>query len=391
MFPSPAQPVHAVFVYRRLVQIARRADLRILVPVPWFPFIDRLPRYRWRARLPREATVGELHAEFPRFLSIPRFFKSLDGVFAGIAVWRAARRIRREFPFELVDAHLAYPDGYAGLQVARRLGIPLTVTLRGHDINDFPAHPGRRRQIVEVLRAAGRVMSVADALRRAAVALGAPAERTETVPNGVETRFFQPLARGAAREALGLPQDRRIVVAVGHLVERKGQYLVVEALAELRRAGHVVPLYVIVGGAGEEGNHRPEIERRIAAHGLERDVLLVGPKQNEDLGTWYSAADVMCLASSKEGWANVLLESLACGTPVVATDVWGTPEVIRSPAYGVLVQRTPASIAAGLTTALTTTWDRDAMVRYARTFSWEDVGARVVHNYELALAGGKAP
>src|SRR5207249_1623919 len=160
--------------------------------------------------------------------------KPLDPIFLFLAVWREVRGMRGEFEPDLIDAHLAWPDGAGARLLARVLGKPFTITLRGHDVNEFPRFPWRRRQIVAALHGASRVMSVADALRRAAVDLGCPSEKTEAIPNGVVMDLFVPRDRREARERLGLPLDARIVLSVGHLVERKGHHIAVEAIARLR-------------------------------------------------------------------------------------------------------------------------------------------------------------
>jgi glycosyltransferase involved in cell wall biosynthesis len=385
MYPNPAQPVHAVFVHRRISHVAQLCDVRVLSPIPYFPFAWHLKRYAHRRRIPSAAKIDGVAVSYPRFLSVPKFLKPLDGILMFLAVWWHARKLRQSFDPDVIDTQLAYPDGYAGLLLARLLGKPMTVTLRGHDINVFPGHPIRRRQIVRALRGASRVMSVADALRRAAVELGCPEERTETIPNAVDGRLFYPEDRQAARDRLGLPADRQIVISVGHLVERKGHHLVLEAMRRIKQRDGTVFYYVIVGAPGEEGNTLPALRQQVADCGLSNDVLFAGAVLNEELGDWYSAADASCLASAKEGWANVLLESLACGTPVVATNVWGTPEVIREGEHGALVERTAESIAGGLVAALSRAWDRGALTRYARSFNWSDVARRVVENYESAL------
>jgi teichuronic acid biosynthesis glycosyltransferase TuaC len=117
-------------------------------------------------------------------------------------------------------------------------------------------------------------------------------------------------------------------------------------------------------------------------------VSLVGSKPNDELKYWFSAADVSCLASSREGWANVLLESLACGTPVVATRVWGAPEVINSPQLGILVDQTVESIGEGLKVALGKEWDHGILIRYASSRTW-DVVAEEVENFLAARLAGE--
>lgn len=390
LFPSRAQPVHAIFVYNRLSHLAAHpqisGNLRVIAPIPYFPFDRLIPKYAERHQIPRRDTIGNLQVVYPRFLSIPAILKPLDGFFVLLSAWWAARRLRREFDFDVIDAHLAFPDGFAGVFLARHWRKPLAITLRGHDINVLPTDrfPVRKRQIQFALRHADRVIGVADALRRGAVALGAEAIKTATISNGVDLERFFPGSKAEARKRLGLPQNRQIVLSVGRIVENKGYHLIVEALHQLRTVGQGIPYLVIVGGAADEALYPAKLKETIARLGLESDVLLAGPQLNESLRDWYCAADVYCLASETEGWPNVLLEALACGTPVVATTTWGTPEIICSPDYGVLVERSAESLAQGLQLALTKEWKSQVMVDYAATHTWQNVAEKVIENFAQA-------
>lgn len=385
MFPNRAEPVHAVFVHNRVAHVAKHCEVRVLSPIPYFPLAWLLKRYSHRRSIPKRDRIGELDVQYPRFLSIPKVCKPLDGVFLFLSLWWAVRRLRQHFEFDLIEAHLAFADGFACWLLARLLNKPLVVTLRGHDINVVPRHPVRRWQVRCALRGADRVIAVADALRRAAIPLGCHPGKLAVVPNGVDTTLFSPGDRLDARRRLRLPPEGKVVLSVGHLVERKGFHLVIEALHLLRESGIRDVHYVVVGGPGEEGNFLPAIHRQIRRFSLEPHVFLAGPQLNHTLRDWYNAADVFCLASSKEGRANVLLESLACGTPVVATNVWGNPEVITGPEYGLLVERSPESIAAALRTALTKIWDRSVIAQYATTHTWNATATRVIENFDEAF------
>jgi glycosyltransferase involved in cell wall biosynthesis len=385
LFPSRAQPVHAVFVYNRLKHVAERCDLRVIAPIPYFPFDGFIAKYAERRAIPRRDQFGNLQVFYPRFLSIPAILKPLDGFFVLLSVWWAARKLRREFDFDLIDAHLAFPDGFASVFLARLWRKPLTVTLRGHDVNVLPRFPIRKRQIQFALRHADRVIAVADALRRGAITLGAAPDKAVTISNGVDLQTFFPVPKAEARTRLNLPRDRQIVLSVGRIVENKGYHLIVEALQQLRAAGQAMPYLVLVGGAADEALYPAKLKATIAAFGMQNDVLLAGAQLNDTLRDWYSAADVYCLASATEGWPNVLLESLACGTPVVATNTWGTPEIICSDEYGLLVERSAESLAQGLQTALSKEWNSQAMVAYAATHTWQNVAKKVVENFASAL------
>ena len=389
LFPSRAQPVHAVFVHNRLKHVAAhpqvQGNLRVIAPIPYFPFDRFIAKYAERHQIPHRDTFDTIEVLYPRFLSIPAILKPLDGFFVLLAVWLAARQLRCEFTFDVIDAHLAFPDGYAGVFLSRLWRKPLTITLRGHDVNVLPRFPLRKRQIQFALRHADRVIAVAEALRRGALALGALPTKSVTISNGVDLAKFFPTPKAEARQRLNLPPHRRIMLSVGRIVENKGYHLIVEALHQMRQSGQEIPYLVVVGGAADEALYPAKLKETITQLGMENDVLLAGAQLNETLRDWYSAADVYCLASETEGWPNVLLESLACGTPVVTTNTWGTPEIICSDEYGLLVERSAASIAQGLQTALAKEWKSQVMVAYAATHTWQNVAEKAVQNFDAVI------
>jgi len=393
MFPSSGLPRFGVFVRHRLRCVAARADLRVVSGVPAFPLAARLlGRYQPRRAIPRrELHAGPpgdgappLEARYPRFLSVPAVLKPLDGPSLALAVlWELARLRREGFAPDVIDAHLAYPDGFAAVLVGALTGLPVTITVRGHDLNFMSQFPVRWAMTRFALRHADRVMGVCQALVDAAVAAGADREAAVAVINGVDTALFRPIPREEARAALGLPADRKIVVSVGHPTERKGFHVLIDALSRMAAPR---PLLAIVGGAGQEGDYRAELEARVRRLALDDDVRFAGAVANDELRPWYAAADVSALASSREGWANVLFESMACGVPVVATNVWGTPECISRPEYGILVgARTAEAFAEALRDALyERAWDAGALVAYAARNTWDRVGER--HLAELRAA-----
>lgn len=383
MFPNRALPVHAVFVQQRIQALARRVSLEVCSPVPTFPVVDQVVgKYAHRRDIPAFEEQGGLRCHFPRFTSLPMVAKPLDGW----AVYRTLRSFldRPEFRDRVVhlDAHLAFPDGWAAVRLARERNLPVTVTLRGHDINELAATRGRRRMVIEALRGADRVFGVAKALCDGAREL-APDARTVVSSNGVDPERFHPVDRRLARRELGLPEDARIVVAVGHLVRRKGVHHLLEAAGQLRSAGRDTVHVVVVGAPGEEGNFEPELRRIAESPALRGAVHFVGAIPNPELHRWYSAADVSCLASEKEGWPNVVLESLACGVPVVATAVWGTPEILCRDDLGLLTPYGEVdALASRLAEAFDREWDADGLRAYACEHTWDDTAAKLVERFE---------
>jgi glycosyltransferase involved in cell wall biosynthesis len=269
------------------------------------------------------------------------------------------------YDFDVIDAHYFYPDGVAAALLARSFGKPLTITARGTDLNLIPQYALPRRMIQWAARQAEASIGVCAALTDVLRGWGVPEARLHVMRNGVDLERFRPEAPRLARQALGIGAAP-VLLSVGHLVERKGHHLVIQAMPEVLRR-HPKALLLVVG----EGEERPRLEALIRQLGVADHVRLTGAVPNDRLAQWYSAADALVLASSREGWANVLLEAMACGTPVVATNIWGTPEVVAEEAVGVLLaQRSAEGVAEGICRLLQAPRDRAYVRQYAERFSW---------------------
>jgi glycosyltransferase involved in cell wall biosynthesis len=374
LYPNGTMPQHGLFVHRRVEAVARAGvQARVVAPVPFFP--RALPLSRWRAwaRVPAQERLGKIAVSHPRYLHAPGPGMYAQAASMARGVLPHVRSLRREFDFQLVDAHYIYPDGVAAVRLARALDVPCVLTARGSDINLLPRFGGVRRQITWALQHADAVVAVSSALAQAMRALGAPPERLHVVPNGIDRDVFHYGDPAAARQKLGIYSDERMLLSVGSLNELKGHALVIAAVARLRARGIRTHYHII--GAGEE---RARLEALIASLQLDDSVSLVGALPNERLRPWYQAASLFVLASSREGWPNVLNEALACGTPVVATKVGGVPEIVRHGENGVLMERSIEAIADAIAAGLERSWDRPALAAAATRTSWADVADRVV-------------
>ncbi len=379
VFPNPSQPTLGVFVQARVERVARHCEIVVMAPVPWFP-LNRLLRGKARSGIVRREHQGNLTVYHPRFLSVPGVLKCLDGLFYFLSLLPQIRRLRHEFPFDLIDAHFAYPDGMAAVILGRVFGCPVTVTLRG-TIVPLARYRLRRSQIRWTLRAAARIFSVSDSLRELAVALGAPPEKIRVIPNGVDTETFRLASRGEARTALGLPAERPLLLSVGILTPRKGHQRVLEALPGVVHR-HPDLLYVVVGGPSAEGDTGPLLARMTQALHLGDHVRLVGARPHEEIPRWLAAADLFCLATSNEGRANVLMEALACGVPVVTTRVGGNAEIVQDGRNGLLVPLGDAvALSRALVAGLGMDWDREGIAGPWRGQSWDRTAAAVLAEF----------
>jgi glycosyltransferase involved in cell wall biosynthesis len=313
-------------------------------------------------------------------LSVPGTLKSLDGLLYATSLLRFLSRLRRRFQFDLIDAHFAYPDGLAAVLLGRVFRCPVVITLRGSIVR-LSTYSLHRPQLRFALRKAARVIAVSQSLKEAAIRLGIDPEKIRVIPNGVDTTRFYPRNREAARRQLRLPADRTILLSIGGLNEGKGHHRVVGLLPRLISA-YPDLLFVIVGGERPSDTVRPLINRLIERRGLADHVHLVGERPHEEIPIWLASADLLCLATRSEGWANVLLEATACARPVVTTHVGGNPEVLPDESLGILVPPDDDhALEEAIRRALRSEWDTKAMVAHAAAYSWDRAAAAVLDEF----------
>ncbi len=372
LFPSSHQPGAGLFIRERMFRVGRQLPLTVVSPVPWFPLQGLLRRWRpgFRAGAPAHESQQGIDVWFPRFFSVPGLFKGLDGLMMALGAWPRLRRLRREGRLDIIDAHFAYPDGYAAVLLGRWLGVPVTVTLRGTEAR-LAKDPRVAGKLKWALRHASRVFSVSESLRQVALALGIAPGHVRVVGNGVDLQRFSPLPQSEARLALNLPPGAPVLITVGALVERKGFHRVIELLPALRRCFPDL-IYLVVGGSSPEGDWSARLKEQVRELGMGDAVRFLGPVAPDELRVPLSAASVFVLATRNEGWANVLLEAMGCGIPVVATDVGGNAEVISSSDLGSIVPfGDPQALQRAIEVALTKSWDTAAILAHAQRNAWD--------------------
>ncbi len=372
LYPNAATPNHGIFVENRLRHLTQAGvTATVIAPLPWFP-----GRFRHLAAVPATETRFGLTIHHPRYLALPGLGMALSPtLLARAAAPTLARLLTGSTPPKLIDAHYVFPDGVAAVALGRRFALPVVITARGSDITQFPAYFIPRRLILAAARRAAALIAVSDGLHRAMAALGIPPDRVTVLRNGIDTTLFRPAAREASRAALGLTGPT--LVSVGALIPRKGHDLTIQALT------HLPAWTLLIAGEGPE---RDPLTRLAAKLGVANRVRLLGPLPHADLPALYTAADISVLSSSREGWANVLLESLACGTPVVASPIPGNDEVITAPQAGrIAAARTPEAIADAIQALAAAPPSREATAAYASAFSWDATTAGQIEVFRKAL------
>ena len=363
LYPNAARPAHGIFVETRLRQLVASGQVQstVVAPVPWFPFRhSAFGAYAAQARAPRAEIRNGIEVLHPRFPLLPKVGMTAAPFLLYRGVLPIVERMHRERGFDLIDAHYFYPDGVAAAMLGRRLGVPVVITARGTDINVLPQHRLPRRMIRWAARQAAAVVAVSQSLKDRLVALGVEAERIQVLRNGVDLELFNPEGRDRLRAELALRGPT--LLSVGNLLAFKGHGIAIEALS-------LLPGYeLMIAGDGPD---RAAFEALARQCGVSERVRFVGSLGQPELREYYCAADALILASSREGWPNVLLEAMACGTPVVATAVGGMPEIVSSIDAGVLVkERSAAALARAVRELFAHAGERAATRRFAERFGW---------------------
>ncbi|MHB0954792.1 MAG: glycosyltransferase [Pirellulaceae bacterium] len=377
-FPHEGAPSWGIFVYQRLAALARRVPLEVVSPVPTFPLLSP----GRGSRHPHVSQWQELTVYRPSFFYVPGILKSLDARFyaTGLRSW-LAERIDQWRP-DLLDAHFIWPDGVAVSRLAQHFGLPYSITLRGK-IYPCLEVPLQRRQCAEALRGAAAVISVDQRMADIAHELGANESRIHVIPNGIDLERFQPGDRAVVRRQLGLPREGPLIVSVGHLGERKGHR---ETILALARLPNDVRLVLVGDQSKAHRGGKRELEELARSVGVLDRVVFAGRQPFARVPLYYQAADVSVLASWREGCPNVVLESLACGTPVVATDVGSVPLMIDDGLNGRIVPpRDAARLAAAIAETLAEQIPPKRVVGSPAVRSWDEVANEV---YELFQSEG---
>ena len=384
LYPNAATPRFGAFVARSLEALAAREGWQVTVINP----IGAPPLALGRYRALKAAAIDGLECGVsvyrPRFPLIPKLGGTVNPALIARAVLPLARRLHAQAPFDLVDAQFFYPDGPAAAQIARALGLPLSIKARGADIHYWGAKPRAHAHILEAGGQATGLLAVCAALADDMAAIGLPRDKIELHYTGLDRDRFRPmqhaqLRRRLARElGIALPDGAPVLASVGALIPRKGQSLVIEALSYLPEA----TILLLVGRGPDESSLRALARER----GVEGRVHVLGSLGHDLLPLVLSAADAMVLPSASEGLANAWVESLACGTPLVITDAGGAREVVTAPEAGRIVARDPLAIAEGVRALLADPPARDDVAALADRFSWQANAAALDDYYRRLLA-----
>lgn len=365
VFPTSAEPYRGIYVYETVRALQRHAEIKVFCTHSQFPrsrmLQPRSLRYREIDPLYRPSSVDVAYVTYPVFPVISRPLNS------SICASRLLDPIR-QFDPDLILSYWVYPEGKSACEVGLKLKVPVVVGALGSDLRRI----GDRitlHLVKKTLRQASAVLTVSSELRERAIRLGAPMNRTIAILNGCDSSTFKAQDRNQARSAFGIELDAEVIVFVGWLAPLKGLpelMVAFEALAAERPKARLV----VIG----EGEMQAKIQSWSQCAALTGKVIHLANQTHSEIARWLAASNLLTLPSHSEGCPNVVIEALACGRPVVASNVGGIPELLDSNCGVLVPPATPSALAAALATALDHRWDEARIASHYRR-SWHDVAA----------------
>lgn len=379
-FPDAVRPTLGIIMARQILALARRegVEVEVIAPLrlPVFP-LSLAQRHRRLRAIPLEERWEGLSVRRPRYRTLPKRVAHEPRVLARTLL-PLLRGVRERFAYDIVAAQFFWPEGPASVFLGEQLGVPVSIKGRGPDVEMKARDPRLRQLIVEAGKEADGVLAISEDLKERMAALGMPKERIEVHYTGIDRSLFRVREMEAEKAALGLSGP--VLLTAGNLIPRKGHLLLIEALRLLDGAT------LLVAGTGPE---MPLLRKRARELGVERRVRFLGVVPHHRMPRLYSAADVTVHGASLEGLSNVLVESLACGTPVVATAVGGAGEAVTRMEAGRLVRQDPAAIAAAVRELLINPPPRELVASSVASFSWERSGATLEAHLRAVVEGYK--
>jgi glycosyltransferase involved in cell wall biosynthesis len=360
-FPTSAVSYRGHSAFHTLQYLKDHADVNVICPLTAYPQVPGLtPRIFDQPDLSyRPPGIPTRYFQYP---AVPLITRPVNGLIC----LHYLRPYLKQLQPDVILNYWLYPEGFAALRAGRKLGIPVIVGSIGSDLRRIQ-DAVTRRLVRQTVSEADAVLTVSEDLRRTAIELGARPGKVTTILNGCDTSVFHPADRREMRHKLGCDAAGKLILFVGSLLESKGLGELLDAFAALASSRSDTRL-VLIG----EGGYRPILEQKAKACGAMDRVSVLGRQSSATVADWMRAADLFCLPSYSEGCPNVIVEALASGLPIVATDVGGIPELV-APQCGILVEpRQAGTLRAALDAALARDWDTQLIGRTFRR-GWQEV------------------
>ena len=382
LFPNKNEPNHGIFVKNRIIQYhSYNHSITVFVPVAYTPLLQKYKNSFYFKGLIHLDMTDNVRIIYFKYFHVPKIGMLIQPFSIFLYGYFAIKKHLKEIHFDVIDAHYLYPDGVAAAWLSKVFKLPLIQSARGSDINVFFNYRIPRSLILNALKISDKIITVSDELKNKLTRHGIDADKIHTIPNGIDHYKFYPDPK-LYNKRLKRKQNVKRLLMVGHLKKQKGQDLLVKALRSLdeRNLPYRIVAYFIGHGPLES-----TIVKESEIKNCRNRMIYAGVVPNDELVKWYNRVDVLCLLSESEGSPNVILEALACGLPVLATDVGDLKTIINEKIGVITPNRDVDTIVNALNEMLNQTWDRQFIANYSRQFDWTQVSKKTVTVLESAI------
>lgn len=387
LFPTPTDPERGIFTLQLAKQLDSLCDLTVLCPLPWFPNTGLLRKFeRWYqlAQVPEQYEIDGISVYSPKYFLLPRVSESIHASLMYRGMRKLVKRLHKEKHFDVINSQWLYPDSVAADKLASELCLPHVATGLGCDINDDLYHSEKAGKILSMLEKADGITVVSSRLKTELDKHGIEQDKIDVILNGVDLSRFKLLDQAGSRKKLKLDAGRQHLLYVGRLSEEKCVDKLIAAFARLQKNINHIRL-LLVG----DGPELSSLQEQVALLGISEDVKFIGKVSHEGLNDWFCAADIFCLPSKREGCPNVVLESLASGCPVVASDVGALPDLVNSETGMLFSPMDVEDMATKLARSLEKNWDRQQIRNSMHDLSWMAAAKRYLDSFSLATDKNK--
>lgn len=338
LFPHNLDHSKNIFVEEQVRFLSKRVEIKVISPIPYFPPLKFFKSWYQLRSIERFEIRNNIEVFRPRYLIFPRgFLYAISGFSYFISIIKLVLSIRKKYDFQIIHAHFAYPDGFAGILLAKMLKKKIIITLHGPDVSIRMKNCFLRKLIIYAINRSDKIISVSSQLKAELIRYGVDTSRVVVIHNGVDMDIFRPLEREELFSKLQVASGRRRILYVGYIINAKGVPNLISAMRGVRKEFSDAELILIGGSTGTAWEKEcQEIKSSVETSDLRESVRFMGKVKNDEIPLWMNISDVLVLPSLSESFGVVLIEALACGVPVVST-YCGGPEDIVNEKIGILV------------------------------------------------------
>lgn len=374
LFPNTMEPEKGMYNKQQILELSKLCELKVVAPVPWSPNINIRQQWNLFSRVSQKGSIDGVEVFHPRYFITPKIGRSFYAFLFYISLYRNIKVIYKFFKFDLIYAPWVYPDGVGSYYIAKKINIPIVTGVLGSDVNVYANYFFRKKIIADALKNSQLVIAVSSALKDKVLSLGVSQDKVKVILNGINSNLFKPCDQEEIKNKLNLSKEKKYILFIGNLYAIKGVEFLIESFKNISFNNKNIELLII-----GDGDLKEQLIRKVNYLEIRDKVSFLGRKPHNELPDWINCCDVFCLPSIHEGCPNVVLESLACGKPVVASNVGGIPELITSDEYGFLVASGNCKeLTAAIQIALEKKWNPELLRKKVADFTWEN-NAKVLY------------